>query len=145
MKDTPESAILAACIKWLWLNNCFVWRHNTGNHKHSYKRKDGSFGESYIRYGLLGSADIIGCNPHGRFLAIETKRAGKPLEPHQERFKERVLEHHGVFILAHSVDDLEANKNEILGRYTHLPEDIAWGIRPQKNTKQSMSTSMETA
>ncbi len=116
-REIPESAILSACIKWLWANGCFIWRNNTGAANHTYTRKDGSTGYSHIRYGYPGSADIIGVNKWGRFIAIECKRAGKNLEPHQERFRDQVTEHGGVFVLARSVDDLEANKIALLSSY----------------------------
>lgn len=120
-----ESAVVSACIKWLWLHGCFVWRNNTGNHKHSYKRKDGSFGESYIRYGRVGSADIIGTNPYGRFLSIECKFGKNNLSPYQQAFRTDVLLHNGIYIVARSVDDLEDNKAEILSE--KLPTRYADG------------------
>lgn len=112
-----ESAIVSACIKWLWHNGCFVWRNNTGAANHQYTRKDGSRGESYIRYGLPGSADIIGTNRWGRFIAIECKVPGKDLEPHQAKFRDQIHEKNGVYVLARSVDDLEANRVLLLNSY----------------------------
>lgn len=115
LPPVPESAILSACIKWLWLHGVFCWRNNTGGTKFTYTRKDGSTGHSNVRFGYPGSSDIIGINKHGRMVCVETKREGKGLEPQQEKFRDTILEHGGVFVLARSVDDLEARKTEILG------------------------------
>lgn len=111
-----ESAVLSACIRWLWYQGCFVWRNNSGAAKHSYTRKDGSHGESYIRYGFPGSADIIGVNPNGKFISIECKSpTGKPPTVQQRHFGARIVENGGIYIVARSIDDLEAHKAEILG------------------------------
>lgn len=110
-----ESAVLHACIQWLWANRCFIWRNNTGAYKKHYQRKDGSQSDHWIRYGLNGSADILGMTPNGRFLAVETKAAGNDLSPAQARFRDQVIAHNGLYILARSIDDLEANRLLILG------------------------------
>jgi hypothetical protein len=103
-----ESLVVSACIQWLHVHGCFVWRNNTGAYKHPASN-------TFIRYGLVGSGDILGMTPRGRFLAVECKsEKGKPTEQ-QERFGGRVTEHGGLYILAHSIDDLEARRGEILG------------------------------
>lgn len=59
---------------------CLVWRQNTGAYK---EPKTGRV----IRYGLcVGSSDVIGMTPCGKFLAIEVKNAtGRP-RPEQTTF-----------------------------------------------------------
>lgn len=109
-----ESAILNACIRWLWSSGAFVWRNNTGGTHKSYERKDGSTAHYHIKFGYPGSADILGMNKHGRFLAIECKAANGKLSEQQERFREYVERHGGVYLVARSLDDLEANKQLIL-------------------------------
>lgn len=69
-----------------------------------------------VRFGKTGSADIIGLNPYGRFLSIECKFGKGKLSDHQEAFGITVKEHHGIYIVAYSVDDLEAHKAEILAK-----------------------------
>ena len=123
----PESAILSACLKWLWANGVFCWRNNTGAY-----RPEGS--GRFIRFGKKGSADIIGVNPHGRFVAVETKRKGKKLETHQEQFKQMIQEKFGVFVLAHSIDDLEANRDIILSA-CKIPNGYADGVPPKITAK----------
>ena len=54
-----------------------------------------------------GSGDIVGLlPPTGRFYEIETKAKGKKLEPEQEARKIEVESAGGIYIIAHSVDDL---------------------------------------
>lgn len=103
-----ESAIVSACIKWLWAHGCYVWRNNTGAYK-----PEGS--NRYIAYGHKGSADILGVTKTGRFIACECKRPGKGLEPTQELFRNRVQEKGGLHITARALEDLERRKYEILG------------------------------
>jgi hypothetical protein len=100
-----ESAVVSACIQWLHVHRCFIWRNNTGHWK------DGK--GNHIRYGLVGSSDIIGMTPSGRFLAVECKSEKGKLTPHQLAFMGKVLQHGGIFILARSIDDLEDRKAEI--------------------------------
>lgn len=102
-----ESLVVNSCIRWLWLNGCFVWRNNSGGFK-----PEG--GQRVIRFGRVGSPDIIGMTPGGRFLGVECKSGKNKLSDQQEVFKTDTLAHNGIYITAYSVDDLEAGKAEIL-------------------------------
>lgn len=109
-RQIPESQIVNACLRWLWLHGCYVWRNNSGAWK-----PEGA--DRYIHYGTPGSADIIGVTRCGRFIAVEAKTLKGKLSPLQEVFKERVEDHNGIFILARSIDDLELRKAEIKGDF----------------------------
>lgn len=105
-----EGAIVNACFKWLWLHNVYCWRQNTGAYK-----PEGS--NRYIHYGTPGASDIIGlCGASGRMICVECKTAKGRLSPLQEAFKKHIEDHNGVYIVARSVDDLEANKTAILAK-----------------------------
>lgn len=107
-EHVSESSVVSACIKWLWANGCYVWRNNTGGF-----RPEGS--KRVIRYGALGSPDIIGLTPNGRFIGIECKSpTGGSLSPPQERFRTHVLEKNGIYLVVRNVDKLKARKDEIL-------------------------------
>lgn len=102
-----ESLVVSSCIKWLWNHGCFIWRNNTGG----FRDKTGRM----VKYGAVGSPDIIGMTPTGRFIGVECKSpTGGGLTEHQERFRERVIEHDGIYIVARSVNDLEWEKGAIL-------------------------------
>ena len=61
-----EQNVQAACLMALSQAGCLVWRQDTG----AYRAKSGAL----VRYGLcVGSSDIIGLSPDGRFLAVEVK------------------------------------------------------------------------
>lgn len=94
-----ETVIVAECLEWLARHRIFAWRNNTG----SYKTPEGRF----IRYGHVGSGDILGLLPDGRFLAVECKTpTGTQSEP-QKVFQAMVERNGGVYVLARSPADLE--------------------------------------
>ena len=105
-RTTPESLVVNACLRWLWLKGCFVYRNNTGGWKVPNSNR-------VIRYGFPGSADIIGVTPSGRFIACECKAPnGYGLTDRQRHFQARIEENKGIYVVARSVDDLE-NKKEL--------------------------------
>lgn len=76
------------------------WR----NHTFALKDKDGRL----VRGGLcVGSSDIIGIMPDGRFLAIEVKKPGKKPTPEQLNFIEVIRRHGGIAGVVHSPEELE--------------------------------------
>jgi len=107
-KSKPESGVVSACLKWLWYRGCYVWRNNTG----ALKTNEGQ----WVRFGLKGSADIIGVSPAGRFLAIECKAPGQYLKPEQKAFRDTIEAHKGIYVMARSTDDLEKMQGIILGQ-----------------------------
>jgi hypothetical protein len=71
-----------------------IWNHPTGFDP-----------ERRIRYGLVGSADLIGCY-RGRFLAIECKSARGVMSKEQKAFRAAVERIGGMYIVARSVEDV---------------------------------------
>ena len=69
-----ENAVTNACLISLSAAGCLVWRNNTGQLPDRSGRM--------IKFGLcVGSADIIGICPDGKFLAVECKTAiGQPTQ-----------------------------------------------------------------
>lgn len=102
-----EGVIVSQCIKWLLLHGCFVHRNNTGAYK-----PEGS--KRYIRYGYKGSPDILGINPAGKFIGVECKTGYNKLSEAQVNYQKEILGRGGHFVVAYSVDDLEAIKQKIL-------------------------------
>ena len=106
-KPMPESQVVKECIVWLFLHGCFVWRNNTGGYKpEGYNR--------FVRFGLKGSADIIGVNPRGAFISVECKSGKNDLQVSQREFREKIKARNGIYIVARGIDDLEAHKMELL-------------------------------
>jgi len=81
---TAETNIMNACMVALSVAGCLVWRNNAGVLKDASGRP--------IRYGLcVGSADLIGVAPDGKFLAVEVKTATGRTSEAQDRFIAAVL------------------------------------------------------
>jgi hypothetical protein len=79
----------------------FHWRNNTG----------GFFsGKRFVKFGLVGSGDILGILPGGRFFSIETKKPkGKTDQKREEKqiaWMESVNKSGGLAIKVQSVEDV---------------------------------------
>jgi hypothetical protein len=102
----------------------FVWSNSTG----AMKTKN-----RYQRYGLIGSADILGITPDGTFLALEIKTGKAVQSKQQKKFEARVKKNKGIYKVVRSFKDLEdlidgkSNKP----RNTRKPSKKAVG--PNKN------------
>lgn len=96
-----EQNVQAACLMALSQAGCLVWRQDTG----AYRAKSGAL----VRYGLcVGSSDIIGLSPDGRFLAVEVKTdTGRATEA-QLRFIAAVQAAGGRAGIARSASDAVA-------------------------------------
>lgn len=107
-----ESHVVAGVLQVLSATpGILVWRNNTGALFDATGRP--------IRYGLKGSADILGCvragtvragsavPPFGLLLAIELKRPGGGSQsPDQHAFEDAISRHGGIYILARSVEEV---------------------------------------
>ncbi len=77
---------------------CVIWRNNVGVLKNSAGIP--------IKFGLcVGSSDLIGITPAGRFLAVEIKTPTGRVRPEQLKFIEAVRKHGGVAGIARSPED----------------------------------------
>lgn len=83
----------------------FVWRNNTG----AFKNAKGGF----FKFGMVGSSDILGVAPGGRFIAIECKKKGNKLSDHQGDFITRIIKMGGIAIVAFSLEDVINNLERI--------------------------------
>jgi hypothetical protein len=60
----------------------------------------------WIRYGLIGSADILGIANGGKFVAIEVKTGEGFQSPQQIKFEMAVKKWGGHYFIARSVNDV---------------------------------------
>jgi hypothetical protein len=95
-----ESDVLSQCLSYLRVKGFWVWRNNTGAARAS--------GGRYVPFGLIGSPDIIGVLPDGRFLGVECKSPSGRQSAAQKDFQRKAEERGALYILARSVDDLTA-------------------------------------
>ncbi len=87
--------------EYLALKGIYCWRNNSGmlTDRHGI----------HVRFGKVGSADIIGIAPDGKFLAIEVKRPNgryKPT-PAQMEFLEEIKARGGYAGVATSIEDVD--------------------------------------
>tara|TARA_R110002051_G_scaffold178040_1_gene247849 strand:+ start:7308 stop:7646 length:339 start_codon:yes stop_codon:yes gene_type:complete len=73
------------------------WRNNTGAIR---------LDKRFIRFGAVGSSDILGVMSDGRFLAIEVKSAKGKLTKHQKVFLDGIRDAGGVAFVARSIEDV---------------------------------------
>jgi hypothetical protein len=77
---------------------CLVWRNNVGVLKNAAGIP--------IRFGLcVGSADLIGIAPGGRFLAVEIKTTTGRVRAEQTRFIDAVNRSGGIAGVCRTVED----------------------------------------
>jgi hypothetical protein len=98
--DTPENRVKAEVLKYLKLRRIKAWSNPSG----AVRIRPGKF----MHFGLKGSADILGCLPDGRFLAVEVKAERGRLSPEQRQFLEEIGGLGGLAIVARSYRDIEA-------------------------------------
>ena len=97
---TPEGRIKAAILRYLERLGFYAWNNTTG----AVRVRPGKF----IRFGKVGSSDIIGVLPDDRFLAVETKTPKGRLSPEQAAFLEKIRCSGGVAVVARSFRELDA-------------------------------------
>lgn len=90
---------------------CTVWRNNVGmgwlgNVIHKAGQQVTLTDARMQPYGLcVGSADILGIAPDGRFLAVEAKTATGRVSKEQQTFIDAVRRNGGIAGIARSVED----------------------------------------
>ncbi len=77
-RETPEGIVLDGCLQYLEIRGIFHWRNNTG----AVQVRPGQF----MRFGKIGSSDILGILPGGRMLCVECKAKSGRLSPEQKQF-----------------------------------------------------------
>jgi hypothetical protein len=97
---TPEGRIKTVCLRYLEKRGITAWNNPTG-------AVEVRLGQ-WLHFGRKGSADILGCLPGGRFLAIEVKAPGGRLSPGQREFLETIKQQGGMAVVAKSYRDIEA-------------------------------------
>ena len=107
-----ENQVVAACFKYLQLRGCFVWRNQSRTFQ--VPGKGGKIRPMFV--GTPGSPDIIGIMPGGRFIGVECKKPlgprggenGSSQSPEQKAWQDECERVGGLYILARSIDDVEA-------------------------------------
>ena len=100
--------LVNVCVSYLTLSRIPAWINNTGAYKVDEDKKARKKSR-YIRFGIVGSSDILGClPPSGRILAVECKTGrGKPTKV-QLSFLQMVNDAGGLGIVVYELDELIA-------------------------------------
>ncbi len=93
-----EQDLVRQILDYLNLKGHFVWRNNTGAFTNSKNQ--------FFRFGLRGSADILGISKDGKFIAVECKQPGKKPTFFQEQFLGEITLRKGWAIVATDLDDV---------------------------------------
>lgn len=100
--STPEGLVVKEIMNYLAIRKVYAWRNNTGAIK-----TQGQHGDRFLRFGKVGSSDILGVLDDGRFLAIECKAPNGRLSDPQRVFLSNVSRRGGVAIVARSAEEVE--------------------------------------
>lgn len=103
MRNLLEKDIQESIIQFLRIKKYVIFKHHSTGFT---ANKDGGFRP--FRLGDKGIADLIGCTPTGRFLAIEVKRKGGKISDEQVAFLDSVRRVGGIGLVAQSLDDVMA-------------------------------------
>jgi hypothetical protein len=110
-----ESPVVHACLMWFFAHGMEPIRNNTGGFTKRYtSKKTGVTKSHFVRFGKKGTGDIIVCTKTGKWCEVEAKGDGEQNAEQAERQK-HVESLGGIYILARSIDDLEARRALILG------------------------------
>lgn len=96
---TPEGQMVKACLALLKLRGVMAWRNNSGALK---------AGNRFVRFGAVGSADILGILGGGRFLAVECKAGRNKPTAAQAAFLGAVAKAGGLAVVVRDVRELQA-------------------------------------
>ena len=95
---TLESSLVRTVLDYLiHVKRWKVWRNNTGA-----VRSD----DRLIRFGVVGSADILGVCPDGKFLGVECKVRPNKLTEAQEAWGKEIRERGDVVLVVYSLEEL---------------------------------------
>ena len=96
---TPEGYVQGAIMDWLAAKHILAFRMNTGTAKIENR---------FIRFGTPGMADILAFAKDGTVTWIECKAAKGKQSEVQKSFQRQVEENGHSYILAYSINDVEA-------------------------------------
>ncbi len=97
-----ETYLVRQITDYLNLRGYFVQRTNSG----SVRFKDSSGRSNFIKLAHAGTADITGCSPSGKFIAIECKIGKNKPTDLQEAYLEEIRRRGGITLVAYSLDDV---------------------------------------
>lgn len=101
---TPETYVKRSICSYLSLKRITFWVNDSVG---IWNEKRGVFMQRRDPYRRKGVADILGCLPGGRLLAIEVKSSTGRLSPEQRAFLDEIAGLGGLAFMARSIDDVK--------------------------------------
>jgi len=98
-KPGPHADLVKAAVALLKLHGIFCWVNNTGRLPDRNGR--------WVSFGHVGSADIIGVMPGGRFIGAEAKIGKDPVRQDQIDWMDYIEANGGAVIVFHDLDELD--------------------------------------
>ena len=89
------------------IQRAILLRYGTDPRMRIWRNSVGYDEGHHVKYGLPGSADILGILKGGRMICIEVKSATSRQSEQQVAFQRMIEAHGGLYILARSVSDVE--------------------------------------
>lgn len=99
-RETPEGRIKAVCLRYLSKRGITAWNNPSG----AVEVRRGR----WLHFGKKGSADILGCLPGGRFLAVEVKAPDGRLSGAQKKFLAEIGALGGLAVTVRDWRELDA-------------------------------------
>jgi hypothetical protein len=96
---TPEGRVKAACLRYLEKRGIKAWNNPSACTRIAPDR--------WFHFGKKGSADILGCLPDGRFLAVEVKAARGRFSPEQRQFLADIKALGGMAVMVRGWKELD--------------------------------------
>lgn len=93
-----ENIVQRACLQLLSAAGIFAHRNNSG----AFRTKD-----RFVRFGAVGSPDIVGILPGGQYIGVEAKAKGGRQSEMQKEYQRQVENAGGVYLLVHDSKELE--------------------------------------
>ncbi len=104
MSETQLVKSILDTLAWRFKGKAFFWRNSTG----ALRSPAGAL----VRFGAVGSPDILGCLAGGRLVALEVKTAKGKVSPYQEAWLEEARALGAVALVVRSVDEALAAVEE---------------------------------
>lgn len=98
---SKEKDVQNAILEWLTWQKPHLKLHFYRNNTGGFKDARGHF----YRFGALGSPDIVVIKD-GRYIGIECKASNGKQSEHQFKFQQDLEDAGGLYILAHTLDDV---------------------------------------
>jgi hypothetical protein len=108
MSAKTHSGLINLILLELTNRGCRAWKNATG----TALSLDGC---RVIKYGCLGSPDIIGLTATGRFIGVECKVGYDQQREGQAAFQRMIEKQNGIYILARDVEDVVIRLNDDIG------------------------------